>query len=246
VPVKTGGLLSVAQLTVRDVVAVFPHASVAVKVLVCVEIQPLTLTVLLATDIVTTPQLSVPVAVPKALSRSCPTGLHRNKAVPVALIDGGLKSTVHVTVREAVAVLLHPSMIDHDLVCERLHPVLEIGPSVCVTVDVPHASVVVAEPNAASSAAADGLQPGLNVVPLAIRVTVLSKVHVTVLETVVVLLHPSLAVKVLVCDRPQPVLCKRPSVDDIVGVPHASVAVAVPSAASIADGEGLHPNGTGA
>ena len=80
--------------------------------------------------------------------------------------------------------------------------------------------------------------------PLAITVAVLSKVHVTVLEVVDVLLHPSLAVKVLVCDRPQPVLCKAPSVNDTVGVLHASVAVALPSAAVIADEVGLHPNGT--
>jgi hypothetical protein len=101
-------------------------------------------------------------------------------------------------VLEAVAVLPHPSITDHDLVCERLHPVVVMLPSVCVTVGVPHASVVIAEPNAASSAAAVGLQPGLNVVPFAVIVAVLSKVHVTVLETVVVLLHPSLAVNVLV------------------------------------------------
>ena len=135
-------------------------------------------------------------------------------------------------------------MIDHDLVCERLHPVLVMGPSVCDTVGVLHASVELAEPNAASIAAAVGLQPGLNVVPFAIIVTVLSEVHVTVLEVVDVLLHPSLAVKVLVWDRPQPVLCKAPSINEIVGVPHASVAVAVPNAAVIAVDVGLHPNGT--
>jgi hypothetical protein len=105
-----------------------------------------------------------------------------------------------------LAVLPQPSTIDHDLVCERLHPVLVIAPSVCVTVGVLHASVDVAEPNAAFNAAADGLQPAFNVVPLAVIVTVLSKVHVTVLETVLVLLQPSLAVNVLVCDRPHPLL----------------------------------------
>lgn len=73
----------------------------------------------------------------------------------------------------------------------------------------------------------------------------LSKIQVTVLETVDVLPHPSRAVNVLVCDRPHPVLCKGPSVNDMVGLPHASVAVAVPSAAVIADEVGLHPNGTG-
>jgi hypothetical protein len=150
-------------------------------------------------------------------------------------------SIVHVTVLDVLAVLPHPSTIDHDLVCERLHPVLAIAPSVCVTVVVPHASVVVAEPNAASSAAVVGLQPGLKVVPLAITVTALSKIHVTVLELVDVLLHPSIAVKVLVCERPQPVLCNAPSIKDIVGAPHASVAVALPRAVVIADDVGLHP-----
>jgi len=84
--------------------------------------------------------------------------------------------------------------------------VLVIVPSVCVTVGAPHASVAVAVPNAAFNVADVGLQPALNVVPLAVIVTVLSKVHVTVLETVLVLLQPSLAVNVLVCDRPHPLL----------------------------------------
>lgn len=160
------------------------------------------------------------------------------------MIVGGIKSSVHVTVREALAVFPHASVMLHDLVCDRLHPVLDTGPSVWVTLGLPQASVATAEPRAAFKAAADGLQPGVNVVPFAVIEIVLSNVHVTVLETVDVLPHPSLAVNVLVCDRPHPLLCKAPSVDDIVGVPHASVAVAVPSAAVIADEVGLHPNGT--
>ena len=36
-----------------------------------------------------------------------------------------------------------------------------------------------------------------------------------------------------------------PSLDVMVGVPQASVAVAVPSAASIAADDGLHPAGNG-
>ena len=79
-------------------------------------------------------------------------------------------------------------------------------PSVCVIVGVLHASVDVAVPSAAFSIAADGLQPALKVVPLAIIEAVLSKIHVTVLVTVNVLLQPSLAVNVLICDRPQPLL----------------------------------------
>ena len=40
VAVITGGVLSFDQVTVRDVVDVLPQASVAVKVLVCVVLQP--------------------------------------------------------------------------------------------------------------------------------------------------------------------------------------------------------------
>jgi hypothetical protein len=147
-----------------------------------------------------------------------------------------------VTVLDVLAVLPQPSIIDQDLVCERLHPALVIAPSVCVTVGVLQASVAVALPNAAFNAAGVGLQPAFNVVPLAVIETVLSKVHVTVLETVDVLLHPSRAVNVLVCERLQPVLVIAPSVCVIVGDPQPSVAVAEPSAALIADKDGLHPN----
>jgi len=84
--------------------------------------------------------------------------------------------------------------------------VLMTGPSVCVIVGVLHASVDVAVPRDAFSIAADGLQPAFNVVPLVVTEAVLSKIHVTVLVTVDVLLQPSLAVNILVCDRPQPLL----------------------------------------
>jgi hypothetical protein len=147
-----------------------------------------------------------------------------------------------VTVLDVLAVLPQASIIVHDLICERLHPVLVIAPSVCVTVGVLQASVAVALPNAAINAAGVGLQPAFNVVPLAVIEIVLSKVHVTVLETVDVLLHPSRAVNVLVCERLQPVLVITPSVCVIVGDPQPSVAVAEPSAALIADKDGLHPN----
>src|SRR4030095_3038601 len=66
-----------------------------------------------------------------------------------------------------------------------------------------------------------------------------SLVQVTVLEVVEVLLHPSLAVNVLVCVCVH-VPVTGPSVNDTVGEPHASVAVAVPNAASIAAAAGLH------
>ena len=47
---------------------------------------------------------------------------------------------------------------------------------------------------------------------------------------------------VLVCERRHPLLCTEPSLCVTVGVPQASVAVALPSEAAGFDG--LHPNAT--
>ena len=67
-----------------------------------------------------------------------------------------------------------------------------------------------------------------------------SSVHVAVLDIVAVLPHASLAVKVLVCERLQPLLTTGPSLDMYDGTLHASVAVAPSSAAVIALALGLH------
>ena len=116
------------------------------------------------------------------------------------------------------------------------------GPSVCVMVGVPQASVAVALPSAAWIAADDGLHPGVNVVPVAVMTGgVLSLVHVTVLEAVAVPPQPSVAVHVLVCVLAQLPLT-GPSTGVRVNVPQASVAVALPSAASMAAEDGLHPS----
>jgi len=92
-------------------------------------------------------------------------------------------------------------------------------------------------------AEAAGLHARVNVVPVAVIVGgVRSFVHVTVLEVVAVLPQPSVAVKVLVLVRKQPSLWSAPSVPALtVTAPQASVAVAVPSAAFIADEDGLQP-----
>ena len=73
---------------------------------------------------------------------------------------------------------------------------------------------------------------------------VLSSVQVTVLDVVDVLLHASIAVNVLVCEREQTLLTIVPSLELIVGVLHASFAVAVPKAVSIAPPLGLQPSPT--
>ena len=71
----------------------------------------------------------------------------------------------------------------------------------------PHASFAVAVPSALLISPAVGLQPNVNVVPPVVSTgPVLSSVHVTVRDAVDVLPHTSVAVKVLVCERPQLVL----------------------------------------
>jgi flavin-binding protein dodecin len=111
-----------------------------------------------------------------------------------------------------------------------------------VTVGVPHASVAVAVPNARSIADAEGLHPSVKLFPeVEIVGAVTSAVQVAVRDAVEVLPQASIAVNVLVCD-----LLHNPVAAAVLAVtvvePHASVAVAVPNARSIADAEGLHPS----
>ena len=150
-------------------------------------------------------------------------------------------STVHVTVCDIVAVLLQPSLAVNVLVCDRLQPLLITKPSDEVIVVAPHASVAVAVPS--EPAGLDGLHPKETFGELPVKVGgVISAIHVTVLDMVAVLLHASITVNVLVCERSQPLVTIEPSDEVIVVAPHASVAVAVPS--EPAGFAGLHPNGT--
>ena len=143
-------------------------------------------------------QPSVAVAVPRAASIVGGFGLPQiNKVVPVAVMVGAVASTVHETERVAVDVLPHPSVAIHDLVCEREQPLLVMLPSLTVTVGVPHASVTVAFPRAASICAVLGLQE--IVAPVTVIVGgVKSTVHVAVLDVVDVFPQPSVAVNILV------------------------------------------------
>ena len=73
---------------------------------------------------------------------------------------------------------------------------------------------------------------------------VLSEVHVTVLDMVADLPHPSVAVNVLVCEREQLLLLVLPSLCVMDAVLHPSVAVALPNAVVISLARGLQPSGT--
>src|SRR6266496_4330751 len=247
VAVIVGAVTSTVHVAVRDAVAVLPQASVAVNVLVCERPHPLLITSPVAEVTVGVLQASVAVAEPRAASIAADVGLHPRAplaGVPVAVIVGAVTSTVHVAVREAVAVLPQASVAVNVLVCERLHPLLITSPVTEVTVGVLHASVAVAEPRAASIAADVGLHPRapLAGVPVAVIVgAVMSTVHVAVRDAVAVLPQASVAVHVLVCERAHPLLATAPSDEVNVGVLQASVAVAEPNAALIAADVGLQP-----
>src|SRR5258705_355030 len=240
-----GAVRSSVHVAVRDVVDVLPQISVAVKVLVCERIHPLLLIDPVLTVTVGVPQASVAVADPSAASIAADVGLHPSGAsLPVVVIVGAVRSSVQVAVLDVVAVLPQISVAVNVLVCERIHPLLLIVPLLTVTVGVPQASVAVADPSAASIAAAVGLHPSGASLPVAVMVgAVRSSVHVAVLDVVAVLPQISVAVNVLVCDLIHPFLLIVPVVVVTVGVPQASVAVADPSAASIAAAVGLHPSG---
>jgi hypothetical protein len=241
--VIVGVVLSSAHVAVRDAVDVLPHASIAVNVLVCERPQPVLETLPLEKETVGVPQASVAVAVPNARSIAEAEGLQpRVKLFPEVAMVGAVTSAVHVAVLDAVEVLPHASMAVNVLVCERSQPELDMLLLVNETVGVPQASVAVAVPKARSIAATEGLQPKVKLFPEVVMVgAVTSAVHVAVLNAVEVLPQASRAVNVLVCDRSQPVLETLPFEKETVGVPHPSVAVAVPNARSIAEAEGLQP-----
>ena len=68
------------------------------------------------------PQASVADAVPSAPAIAAADGLHARLPAGVTVTVGGVRSLVHVTVDDAVAVLPQASVAVYVLVCERRHP----------------------------------------------------------------------------------------------------------------------------
>jgi hypothetical protein len=166
-----GTVVSTVQVTVRLVLAVLPHASVAVKVRVSERVQPLVVTALSTDEIVGVLQVSVAVALPRAASICAAVGLQPAfNVVPLAVMIGRPVSTVQVTVRLMLALSPHASVAVKVRVCDRAHPVEVMLPSEELTVAVPQVSDAVALPNALLIALADGLQPRERVVPVAVTV----------------------------------------------------------------------------
>jgi uncharacterized membrane protein HdeD (DUF308 family) len=242
--VIAGPVTSAVHVAVLAAVEVFPHASIAVNVLVC-EREQILVTIAPSINVtVGVEQASVAVAVPNAPSIVAVEGLQPSaRAFPLVVIAGPVTSAVHVAILAAVEVLPHASIAVNVLVCEREQILVTIAPSINVTVGVEQASVAVAVPNAPSIVAVDGLQPSARAFPLVVIAgPVTSAVHVAVLAAVEVLPHASIAVNVLVCEREQILVTIAPSINVTVGIPQASVAVAVPNAPSIVAVEGLQPS----
>src|SRR5204862_154212 len=131
--------------------ALLPQASTAVNVLICVTVHPAVVAAPSVDVTVGVPQASLAVAVPSAASIAADVGLHPKVfVVPVAVIVGGVRSLVQVTVLDVVALLPQASTAVNVLICVTVHPAVVAAPSLDVTVGVPQASVAVAVPSAAS------------------------------------------------------------------------------------------------
>jgi uncharacterized protein involved in response to NO len=106
--VIVGGVTSTVQVKTWAQVAVFPHPSVAVYVLVCDLRQPFVDIVPRAEVMVGVPQASVAITVPAA---GTPDGL-QPKSEPAGheVIVGGVMSTVQVKTWAHVEVFPHPSV----------------------------------------------------------------------------------------------------------------------------------------
>ena len=154
---NTGGFGSFMNVTVREAVAVLPQASLAVNVLVAERAHP-SLVILPSDEVmVTAPQASVAEAPGILPNTSCPVTQPRLIGVVALVNTGGVRSATHLTVRDVVAVLRHPSVAVNVLVLERLQPSLNTAPSDEVMVTAPQTSVADALPNEPLGSA--GLQP---------------------------------------------------------------------------------------
>jgi hypothetical protein len=195
-----GAVVSATQVTVRDVLDTFPHASVAMNVLVCVRVQPFEITFPSLKDTTGVPQLSVAEAEPSAALIWAAEGLQPAFNVdPEALIIGGVISITQMIVREVPETFPHASVAVNVLVCVRLQPLEMIFPSLKETTGVPQLSVAEAVPSAALICAAEGLQPAFNVVPEAvISGAVVSTTQVMVLDALDTLPQASAAENVRV------------------------------------------------
>jgi hypothetical protein len=249
-PLNVGGAWSAVHDTDLDIVAELLQPSTAVNVLTCVTTQPAVVAGASLNEIlVTAPQPSVADAVPRAAVIADEVGLQPSVTGEYDPLNvGGVRSLVQETDLDIVAELLQPSTAVNVLTCVTTQPAVVAGASLNeILVTAPQPSVADAEPSAAVISVGKGLQPSATgeYVPLNVG-GVRSLVQDTDLDIVAELLQPSTAVNVLICVTIQPAVVAGASENEIlVTAPQPSVAVAVPSAAVIADEVGLQPSVTG-
>ena len=160
--IMVGGLGALSQVTVLDIVAELPQPSTAVNILVCEEEQLLVDTVPSVNVIVAVLHASVADAEPSAAVIAVEVGLQPSgTSAYVPVNAGGIRSLVHDTDLDVVAVLPQASVAVNILVLEDEQLDVDTAPSVNVTVAVLHASLAVAVPRAAEISEAKGLQPSV-------------------------------------------------------------------------------------
>src|SRR6186997_1084772 len=219
--VNTGAVLSVTVI-VCDAVAVLPHASVAINVLVRVYSLAQVPGALASVEVIdTVPHASLAVGVPN----DGVSGHSMVAATGTEVNTGAVLSSTVITC-EAVAVLPHASVAINVLV--RVYSLAHVpgsDASLVVMFTLPHASLAVAVPN-------DGVSGHSMVAAAGTEVNtgaVLSSTVITC-EAVAVLPHASVAINVLVRVYS---LAHVPGSDASLVVmftlPHASLAVAVPN-----------------
>ena len=217
------------------------------NVLTCEKLQPLEVTAPSLNVTIGVLQAAVAVAEPRAAVISDEVGLQpRVTKAGVIIMVGALGVLSQVTVLEVVAELPQPSTAVNVLVCEEEQLLVDTAPSVNVIVAVLQPSLADAEPSAAVIADEVGLQPsGTSAYDPVNAGGIWSLVQVTVLVIVAELPQPSTAVNILVLEDEQLDVDTAPSVNVIVVMLHASVAVADPRAAEISEAKGLQPIVTG-
>src|SRR6266516_2860852 len=119
VTIIVGACVSLVKLIVCEVVAVLPHASVAVQILVTEWVHPVPVSAPSTKDAVSpVEQLSLIVAVPNAAAMSEEVGLQLTGVDAVTIMVGACVSLVKLIVCEVVAVLPHASVAVQILVIE--------------------------------------------------------------------------------------------------------------------------------
>ena len=199
--------MSSVHVQVAEHVDVLAQASVAVQVIVRERPQVLVLMMLPAEQVTVgvPPQLSVAVGA-VTLAQVGTVGLHP-RSLPAGQLTrtGGVVSAVHVQVAEQVDVLAHASVAVQVMVRERPQVlVLMMLPAEQVTVGVPPQLSVAVGGGTLAQVGTVGLHPrSLPAGQLTRTGGVVSAVHVYVVEHVDVLAHASVAVQVMVRERPQ-------------------------------------------